>query len=281
MMPLESKPRRPARSVACLMVVLCICASACSKTDSAPEVRNPATIDVSMHPKASPQHASRDDAVAARVREADPIELATAAWRNNDPVAARNLGGLLALCGGLELRKHRKAAGSPLPREWQPYDQACTKLAPTLQRSLAVEVRPFDHPDARRIAALEELAEDDPMREQGLAEVLRTSSIPEFRMDAAFNMLDGKRLREWGGDVLPSPNMDNTLALQMDASLLYGCRVGTDCSPGAFFTLGECAQTLTCTPGNSLERVIELRRSPLEMRIIRSVVDRLMQIGDT
>jgi hypothetical protein len=212
--------------------------------------------------------------LASKVRAADPIVLARAG--NTNPAAARDLSGLYNLCGGIERRVSKAVA---LPAEWRPYQQACARLAPSMQDALAIGSKPFDHPDARRVAALSALPEDDPVREQGLAAVMRTSSIPEFRMDAAFSMLDGKRLREWGGDVLPSPNVDNTMVLQVDATLLYGCRVGMDCSPDAFFSLGECAQTLTCTPGASLQRVIELRRSPAEMQVLKAVVDQLVRIS--
>ena len=260
--------------LACKAGSLAICLAACANDDGVAPAQSSAMHKLSPHRSDGQNDLAPLSGLASKVRAADPVVLARAG--NTNPTAARDLSGLHNLCGGIEIRVSK---GGALPAEWRPYEQACVQLAPSIQNSLVVEVRPSDHPDSRRLAALSALPEDDPEREQGLESVMRTSTIPEFRMEAAFSMLDGKRLREWGGDVLPSPNLDNANVLQTDAMLLYGCRMGTDCSPDAFFSLGECAQTLTCTPGASLQRVIELRRSPAEMQVLNNVVDRLVQIS--
>ena len=260
-----------------LMGAMAAALTGCRKDDSAAESPASALPDVADQQSAHVLRQQGEDERAARVTAADPMTIAANAYQGGNPAAARDLGGLYNLCGGIEIRAFK---GARLPAEWHPYEQACARLAPSLSRARTLEVKPFDHPDSQRVTALSALPADEPAREQGLEEVMRTSSIPEFRMEAAFSLLDGNRLREWGEDVLPPHNLDNGLALQMDAALLYGCRVGVDCSSDAFFTLGECAQTLTCTPGTSLQRVIELRRSPLEMQILRKVVDQLVRTGD-
>lgn len=273
-MRLELKSVWRAMCLAGLTGLLGVSVVACSKDDIAAESGSITPSGMAPQQTGKEQQSLGTHAGITRVMAADPVALAHAA--QTDPVAARDWGGLHALCAGVELRSAR---GSSLPAAWRAYEQACARLAPSLQSARAVEVKPFDHPDVRRLAALEALPEEDPMREQGLAEVMRTSSVAAFRTDAAMSLLTSKRLREWGGEVLPPLLVDNTLALQIDASLLYGCKIGLDCAPYSFSSLGECALTSPCSPGTPLQQVIELRHSPQELHLLRNVVDRLVEIG--
>lgn len=198
-------------------------------------------------------------------RDFNPDVLAEDA--RHDPTAARKLHGLYMLCEGLV-----KRATSPA---WRDYKRICDQsVAARSQLLNATTGQPS--PDWLTLAALSELSDDDDARKEGLKELLRNSQDVELRVSAAAAYVTPSYLRDLAEGSVPPSLHSYPVGLQIDVSLIYGCQIGLDCSPSALATLGECAVTQPCQPGASLQQVVEIRRSPQEMNLIRLAVTDLI-----
>lgn len=170
----------------------------------------------------------------------------------------------------------------PRSPEWEALIQACPRDARSAWQSKAA----FASDSARNPLELPpeffkaDSAEDFSARDEFLADRIRRSQQAVEAMNAVLLYLDHERFKQWAGWLLP-PELFEDRAFQssriaIDVGWLYACRLGLDCGPYSGMTLSECWETPGCIPGGAARQVVQMRRSPLELRLVDSMVERLM-----
>lgn len=123
-------------------------------------------------------------------------------------------------------------------------------------------------------------AEEFAARDARLEDQMRRASSAAAAFNAAIVYFDYERFAQWAGGLRPLSVGDDRSYLRsrigLDVAWMYACRLGLDCGPYAGLTLMECWYTPGCIPGGAARQVVQMRRSPLELRLVDSMVDRLM-----
>lgn len=123
-------------------------------------------------------------------------------------------------------------------------------------------------------------AEEFAARDARLEDQMRRASSAAAAFNAAIVYFDYERFAQWAGGLRPLSVGDDRSYLRsrigLDVAWMYACRLGLDCGPYAGLTLMECWHTPGCVPGGAARQVVQMRRSPLELRLVDSMVDRLM-----
>lgn len=123
-------------------------------------------------------------------------------------------------------------------------------------------------------------AEEFAARDARLQDQMRGESSAAAAFNAAIVYFDYERFAQWAGALRPLSAGDDRSYLRsrigLDVAWMYACRLGLDCGPYAGLTLMECWYTPGCVPGGAARQVVQMRRSPLELRLVDSMVDRLM-----
>lgn len=135
------------------------------------------------------------------------------------------------------------------------------------------------HPDIEAAIAL---PEGDPEARR-LATGVLTSSTDRAELQHAYALyFDAHRTRAMAGtDMHSGLGLDRMeqISLQTEASLYVSCRFAAQgCAWNDPGVLVECATTKGCFPGMSMEQIIALRRSPLEMELLRLVAEEVAQL---
>lgn len=165
---------------------------------------------------------------------------------------------------------------------WKILEEICTagakerfeQVLASADRTLLADVMP--QPWKHRADSAEEFA----ARDARLQESMRRASSAAGAFSAAIVYFDYERFAQWAGSFRPLSIHDDRSYLRsrigLDVAWMYACRLGLDCGPYAGLTLMECWQTPGCVPGGAARQVVQMRRSPLELRLVDSMVDRLM-----
>lgn len=123
-------------------------------------------------------------------------------------------------------------------------------------------------------------AEEFAARDAQLQDQMRRASSAAGAFNAAIVYFDYERFAQWAGALRPLSVNDDRSYLRsrigLDVAWMYACRLGLDCGPYAGLTLMECWYTPGCVPGGAARQVVQMRRSPLELRLVDAMVDRLL-----
>lgn len=123
---------------------------------------------------------------------------------------------------------------------------------------------PEDSPERKALAA-EVLASEQELRD------LQYATALYFDAERLWALTDAHDLR--GGLRLGDHNF------QIDASLYIGCQFSSrGCAWDSSLVLMECLVTGGCSPGMSMPQIIALRRSPLEMELLRLAAEEVAQL---
>lgn len=135
-----------------------------------------------------------------------------------------------------------------------------------------VMIQPWHHDPAT--------AEEFEKRDAQLEDQMQLAGSAAAAFNAAIVYFDHERFAQWAGSLRPRHLHDERSFLRsrigLDVAWMYACRLGFDCGPYAGLTLLECWETPGCVPGGAARQVVQMRRSPLELRLVDSMVDRLM-----
>lgn len=123
-------------------------------------------------------------------------------------------------------------------------------------------------------------AEEFAARDARLHDQMRRAASAAAVFTAAIVYFDYERFSQWAGPLRPRHLHDDRSyrfsRIGLDVAWMYACRLGFDCGPYAGMTLVECWETPGCVPGGAARQVVQMRRSPLELRLVDSMVERLM-----
>lgn len=200
-----------------------------------------------------------------------------------DPNALADLSSFRGTCQYWQqnLRSQDESAQSKR-EEWGALESVCSESAiARFEEALnaasgeamhEVMLQPWHH----NAATAEEFAK----RDARLQEQMRRASSAAAAFNAAIVYFDHERFSQWAGPSLPRYMLDESgyrrSRIGLDVAWMYACRLGFDCGLYAGTTLLECWETPTCVPGGAARQVVQMRRSPLELRLVDSMVDRLM-----
>lgn len=201
----------------------------------------------------------------------------------SDSDANLQLSSLKALC-----QRWLREASDPSPEalrsqepEWSLFASACEPEDVATWNRVLSEADPSIAPHLLpRPWMLPNSAEEFAERDRRLSETMSSSVHPALALQAAVVYLDFERFSQWAGPLMPRSMYDQRSYMEsrigMDVAWMYACRLGLDCGPYAGFTLDECWQTPGCVPGGAARQIVQMRRSPLELRLIDSMVERLL-----
>lgn len=207
-----------------------------------------------------------------------------AARAQTDALAQLELGGWSGLCHGLHLLADSSDDKSRLEDpQWKELLDVCTEdvrsdLHGSLQSAAPEVIEELVlAPWSNGATTAEQFAE----RDRRMESLMRDGSRPARAFNAAVLYFDYERFAQWAGGLRPPHILDQRSyqysRIGLDIAWMYGCRLGMDCGPFAGFTLGECWATPGCVPGGGARQVVQMRRSPLELRLVDLMVDRLLR----
>lgn len=123
-------------------------------------------------------------------------------------------------------------------------------------------------------------AEEFAARDSRLEDQMQRAASAAAAFSAAIVYFDYERFSQWAGPLRPWHLHDDRSyrfsRIGLDVAWMYACRLGLDCGPYSGTTLLECWETPGCVPGGAARQVVQMRRSPLELRLVDSMVDRLL-----
>ena len=200
-----------------------------------------------------------------------------------DPEAFSALGALRGLCRAWATAQRSPELAERIGQpQWGIVERLCADgaserfdaILSTADRERMVELLP--QPWTYSAQTAEEFA----ARDARLQETMRRTSSPAGALNAAVVYFDYERFAQWAGPLRPASMYDDrsyrSSRIGLDVAWMYACRLGLDCGPYAALTLSECWQTPGCVPGGAARQVVQMRRSPLELRLVDAMVNRLL-----
>lgn len=194
----------------------------------------------------------------------------------SDRAASRSLDYVATLCQ--ILLSPRTETGRLDDPRWLAVAKRCPTRLPDVTQRLATSLPP-------QSASLDQLAlaleSGDVMRSDELAaSILRSSNDPDELEAATSSYFSPERMRALAGNDRPASLVDahGALALQVDLTLMVSCSLGSDCAPYSPITLAQCVSTSICQPGQSMQQIIAMRRSPEEVAFLQRMLAYVLQM---
>lgn len=244
--------------------------------------RDPATSPPQTEPSPSDSAGNGITKVDANALDDETVQEAVSDWETivtaagSDRTAARSLDYVSSLCQVLQ--RPRENPGRFDDPRWIAVAKRCPSKLPDIMQILATSIPPNSVAISELTQARE--AGDITRGDAIAAALLKSSNDPDELEAATSSYFDAERLRALAGDERPASLVgnDGALALQIDLALMVSCSLGTDCAPHTPVTLVQCATTTLCYPGQSMQQIIAMRRSPEEMAYLRRILDYVHQM---
>lgn len=196
-----------------------------------------------------------------------------------DYEAAHELAAHIAICGYLldsNKAEHDQRLGSELLRQ---HALDCTESTyAEMQSALGAAARPGSADWERLENAMQgdDTSEGRLKLDQVALDLLSSSDEPELLASAAQAYFEVERVRaRFEGRMPPTLAGPEHRAVLTDLALAASCLGGRGCEGNATRVVAECLATPGCRLGGSMWDVISVRRSPIELAMIRELLDEI------